>query len=189
MILYIAIIVGGMFLIALGVSLSFQVGYLETLGFTALAILIIMLIDGIVASVARLLPAKFADRTKKCFIVSAKEKKAYEKMKIRRWKEWIPEIGHLTGFRKNKIEDPKSLEYLDRFLLECCYGEMGHFWSVILGFSVLLFFPLTHTWWALSLFVALVNGALNLLPIFVLRYNSYKLEILRKNLIKKAKVA
>ena len=189
MILYLSIIIGGMFLIALGTSLGYQTRYLETLGFTALAIVIIISIDGLTATCARLLPKKCADRTKKCFQVSAKEKKFYEKLKIGAWKDWIPEIGHFTGFRKNKIDQPKNLEYLDRFLLECCYGEIGHSASVFSGFATLLFFPLTHTWVAISIPVSVVNAVLNVLPIFVLRYNAYKLEILRKSVLKKQGIA
>ena len=176
-----------MFLIAAGVALCYGVGYLQTLGFTALAILLIMLVDGVVAAFARLLPKRFADHTKKHFSVSVEEKKFYERLKIRLWKDKIPEIGHFTGFRKNKIDDPKNTAYIERFLLECCYGEIGHFWSVILGFIILLFYPLTHTWVALSIPVAVVNGVLNLLPICVLRYNFYKLKILQKSNLKRLK--
>lgn len=185
MILYLCTIVGSMFLIALGVSFGCQTSYLETLGFTGLAVLIILCIDGLTAAVARLLPKKCADRKKKCFQVSSKEKKIYEKMKIRAWKEYIPEIGHLTGFRKNKIDQPKNIEYLERYLLECCYGEIGHFSSMFTGFLTLLFFPLTEIWIAIAVPVAIVSAILNVLPIFVLRYNAYKLEILRKSVLKK----
>ncbi len=185
MVLYLSIILGGTFLIALGVSLGYGENYLVTLGFTALAVVVIMLIDGIAASIARLLPAKCAEPTCAVFTVSAKEKKFYEKLKIRKWKERIPAIKGFTGFNKDRIEDAKSLEYVERFLLECCYGELGHFGCMFLGFLILLFFPLSKTWVALSIPVAVVNAILHLLPITVLRYNAYKLEILRKNIIKK----
>ena len=97
----------------------------------------------------------------------------------------MPEIGHFTGFRKNKIADPKSVEYLDRFLLEICYGEIGHFFSLFFGFAILLMYPLTDTWFAISIPVAVVNFLLNLPTIFVLRYNCYKLEILLASNLKK----
>ncbi len=187
MILYLSIIIGGMFLIAFGVSLGYEENYLFTLGFTALAIVIIMLIDGVVASAALLLPKRCADHAKRIFTVSAEEKKFYEKLHIRRWKERIPSIEGFTGFRKDKVENPKSLEYIDRFLLECCYGELGHFGCMLLGFLTLLFFPFSNTWVALAIPVAIVNAFLHLLPIAVLRYNSYKLEILRKSILKKQK--
>ena len=77
------------------------------------------------------------------------------------------------------------MEYLDRFLLEICYGELGHFMSLPLGFLILLLFPISKLWLAISIPVAIVNLFLNLPSIFVLRYNSYKLVILRKSNLKK----
>ena len=38
--------------------------------------------------------------------------KIYNKLKVKKWKDKIPEIGHFTGFRKNKISDPKNPEYI-----------------------------------------------------------------------------
>jgi hypothetical protein len=46
-------------------------------------------------------------------------------------------------------------------------------------------FPLTKTWWAISIPVAIINVLLNLPSLFILRYNSYKLVVLRKSTIKK----
>ena len=136
-----------------------------------------------------MLPAKCANHEKKIFTVSAKEKKFYEKLKIRKWKDKVPEIGHFTGFRKNKLEDPQSVAYVDRFLLESCYGEIGHFFSCILGFLVLLLFPISKLWLAVAIPAAIVNVFLNLPSLFILRYNSYKLEILRKANLKKQRFA
>ena len=131
------------------------------------------------------MPKKIAQHDKKIFTVSAKEKKFYEKLKIRKWKDKVPEIGHFTGFRKNKISDPKSVEYVERFLMEACYGEVGHFLSLFFGFLVLLLFPIHKSWLAISIAVAIVNAMLNIPPILVLRYNSYKLEVLLASNIKK----
>ena len=185
MILYLTVILAAMLVISAVISLVEGKFFFIVLGFTALAVVIVILIDGLVATACRLLPAKCANHEKRIYTVSAKEKKFYEKLKIRKWKDKIPEIGHFTGFRKNKIADPKSVEYLDRFLLEACYGELGHFLSIFLGFLLLLFFPLTPLWWAISVPVAIINGLLNLPSLFILRYNSYKLEILRKSNLKK----
>lgn len=167
------------------VSLAFQTSFLWTLLWTAVAIVTIILVDGLVATVCRLLPKRFACSSDKFYQVSQKEKKFYEKLKIRKWKDKIPEIGHFTGFRKNKIADPQSVEYIERFLLEACYGELGHLWIMPVGFVILALFFISETWIALAIPVAIINAILNLLPVFVLRYNRYKLEILRKNLLKK----
>ena len=185
MILYLAIIAIAVAILTTVVSLASGEGFLLVLGFTGLAVVVVVAIDGLTATVSRLLPQKCAHHEKKIFAVSAKEKKFYEKLKIRKWKDKVPEIGHFTGFRKNKIADPKSVEYLDRFLLEICYGEIGHFVSLFTGFLILLLFPLTELWWAISVPVAVINALLNLPSLFILRYNSYKLKILRASNLKK----
>lgn len=185
MILYLCIISVCGALIALLVSLAYSTSFLWTLLYTVIAIVTIIVIDGLVATVCRLLPKKCANSEAKFYQVSQKEKRFYEKLKIRKWKDKIPEIGHFTGFRKNKIADPQSVEYVERFLLEACYGELGHLWIIPFGFLILLMFFISPTWIALAIPVACVNAVLNVLPVFVLRYNRYKLEVLRKNLLRK----
>lgn len=185
--LYLIVIFGCSLVISAIVALCMQMNFLLVFALTALAVVIEIAIDGLAATVARLLPRRFADHTKKQFVVSPKEKKLYEKLKIRAWKDKIPEIGHFTGFRKNKLADPKSVEYVERFLYESCYGELGHFWALFLGFAVLLLFPISKAWIALGIPVAIVNFVLNLFPILVLRYNSYKLTVLRNSILKKSK--
>lgn len=185
MILYLLIIFGCSLIVAASVALWSGQNFILLFGLVAIGVVFEILVDGLVATIARLMPAKFADHTKKIYQVSAKEKKFYEKLKIRLWKDKIPEIGHFTGFRKNKLADPQSVEYVERFLLESCYGELGHFFSLFLGFTVLLLYPLSDVWFALAIPVAIVNFFLNLPSLLVLRYNSYKLSILRKSLLKK----
>lgn len=183
--LYLTIIGACALIISTVITLAAKLNFFYVFGFTALAILLVIVIDALTATVARLLPKACANHEKKIFTVGAKEKKFYEKLKIRKWKDLVPEIGHFTGFRKNKIADPKSVEYLDRFLLEACYGEIGHFYSLFTGFLLLLLFPLTKIWFAVSLPVCIVNIFMNLPSLFILRYNSYKLVVLKKNLLKK----
>lgn len=180
MILYPIIICGGATLIATTTSFLRNEKFLSTLGFTWLAVVMVVLIDAIVAAVCRSLPESFADPERKIFAVSKKEKLFYERLKIRKWKDKIPEIGHLTGFRKNRLAEPNDPKYLHRFLLENCYGEIVHIVSVPCGFVILAFRRLTKTWISVALPVAIVNAILNILPIFVLRYNYYKLKILEK---------
>lgn len=185
MILYLCIIAVAVLLIATAVSLAASTAFFPVLGWTALATVTVMLIDAFTATACRLLPPKVANPEKKIFQVSAKEKKFYEKLKIRKWKDKVPEIGQFTGFRKNKLDDPKSVEYLDRFLLEISYGELGHIVSCLTSYLILLLFPVHPLWLAMAIPVATVSLLLNLPSLFILRYNSYKLRILRKNNLKK----
>ena len=183
--LYMLIIATAGLLISTVVTLVTKLNFFYVYLITALAILAVVLVDGAVATVSRLLPKSCANHESKIYVVTKEEKKFYEKIKIRQWKDKIPEMGHFTGFRKNKLVDPKSLEYVERFLLESCYGELGHFFSCFLGFVILLFYPVTEIWLAVSIPVAVINIFMNLPSLFILRYNSYKLRILRNSLVKK----
>lgn len=185
MILYLSIIGVCVLIISGIVAPIYNANFFYALGVAAFAAVLVIIVDALVATACRLLPKKWANHEKKIYMVSAKEKKFYEKLKIRKWKDYVPEIGHFTGFRKNKIVHPKSVEYLDRFLLEICYGEIGHTFSVPLGFLIVLLFPITKIWFAVAIPVGIVNVFMNLPSLFILRYNSYKLEVLRKSILKK----
>ncbi len=185
MILYLSIITAFSLIIAGAVTLVYGEFFFAVLGYTWVAIIAVMLIDGLTATISRLLPAKCANHEKKIFQVFAREKKFYEKLKIRKWKDKVPEIGQFTGFRKNKLENPQSVEYIERFLLEICYGEIGHFFSLFTGFLIVLLSPIKTYFWCVALPVAFINALMNLPSFFILRYNSYKLEILRKSLLRK----
>ncbi len=189
MILYMCIIAVAVAAIAAVVAIVADVGFVGVVAYTALATIAVIFVDGVTAAICRVLPAKWVDSEKKIFHVSAKEKKFYEKLKIRKWKDKVPEIGHFTGFRKNKIVDPKSVEYLNRFLLESAYGEVGHLVSCFTGFLILLLFPIYRLWLAVSIPVAIVSVLLNLPSYMILRYNSYKLRVLRDSTVKKLRRA
>lgn len=183
--IYLSIISTASLFIGVSTALIFKVSFFASFGCTWLAILAVVVVDALTATLCRLLPGKCANPEKKVFNVSNKEKRFYEKLKIRKWKDLVPEIGQFTGFRKNQIVDPKSVEYLDRFLAEICYGEIGHIVSVFTGFLILWLFPSTGFWISIALSVAVINALMNLPSLFILRYNSYKLKILRKNALKK----
>ncbi len=185
MILYMCVIAVAVAAIAAVVAIAAGQGYVEVVSYTALAAIAVMFVDGITAAICRALPAKIANPEKQIFHVSQKEKKFYEKLKIRKWKDKVPEIGQFTGFRKNKLGDPKSLEYLDRFLLESAYGEIGHIVSCLTSFLILLLFPAYKLWFAVAVPVAFVSVVMNIPSFMILRYNSYKLRVLRDSTAKK----
>lgn len=103
---------------------------------------------------------------KKIYVCSRKEKQFYEKLKIRKWKEKVPEIGHFTGFRKNKVAEPKNPLYIQRFLNEICYGKLGHFVSVFTGFILLTISFILPNTFHYGLYIAIINGILNIFPIW-----------------------
>ncbi len=185
MILYSVLIAIAVLVLSLVVWLVTSANFFMILGLSVLAVVIAIAINGLTAAICRWLPKKVAHPDNKIYRVSAKEKKFYEKLKIRKWKDKVPEIGHFTGFRKNKIADPKSVEYLERFLMEIGYGELGHFVSCFTSFLLILFFPLFPHWFAISVPVSIIAMLFNIPSFMILRYTSYKLQILRGSLLKK----
>ncbi len=183
--LYLLLIAVAIFGIAGVVSPVMSLDFFSVLAATTFAAFTVILMDGLTATICRLLPKKCANHKLKIYQVSAKEKKFYEKLKIRKWKDKVPEIGQFTGFRKNKIVDPKSLEYLERFLLEICYGEIGHSVSCATGFLILLLYPIYPYWLHVAIPVAIVSVLFNIPSFIILRYNSYKLRVLWKTTVKR----
>ena len=142
-----------------------SLGLWPVLGLSVLAAVAAIAVDGLFAFLIRRLPAKWFAHDKKIFCASAREKKFYEKLKIRKWKDKIPELGQFTDFHKNHIADPKNNAYLERYMLEAAYGEVIHFVGLFVGFLVIFFFPLRY-WYCLGLPVAIVNILLNLPSVF-----------------------
>ena len=158
---------------------------------TVVSTLAVILIDGITATIVRLLPKKWFKPFSRRFKVFKWEKNFYQKLGIKKWKEFVPEIGHFTGFRKNKIKEPTNNKYIERYLLEINYGRVGHFASFFTGFLIMFIFPLNQ-FINFALPVALVNILMNAMSWTILRYNTPKLMALyehnKRNKLKPANI-
>ena len=144
-----------------------------------LSTIAIIIIDGILALIIHSFPDKWFNKNKKCFFVHKNERYFYEKLHIKSWKDKIPELGKLGGFKKNKMNHPNNLEYLKKFIIENNKGVTIHLTGAFFGFLVIFILPLRYAF-RIGFWIACVNGILNLLPTFVLRYNNYKLNIVIK---------
>ena len=147
---------------------------------TIIGVIVVIGIDGIIASLIRHMPEKYFDYHKKVFETSKAEYKFYKLIGVKKWKEHVPELGMFTGFRKNKIANPKDPAYLSRYILEACYGIIIHFWSVPFSFLIMLldikmYSGNSNLWLTVLLPVAIVNAILIVLPAFILKYNLPKL--------------
>ena len=123
------------------------------------------------------LPKKVFNPFLKCYRIAKGERKFYEKIGIRKWKDRIPEAGQLfANFGKSEILDTSNNEYIYKFMSETIYAELMHWLSAL--FSVfIIFIDLS-----IALYVALPliigNVILNILPVMVQRYNRPKLMVL-----------
>ena len=174
--LYLTVIIGGAIIIAVANSIvGFSIELLLTnLLAVAIGVVAIIAQDGIGALIIRrLTPKKWYLPEKRIFHVSAKERKFYTKLKIKKWKDHVPELGLFTGFSKSEIKEAEDAEYLCKFLLESNYGVMIHIANALFGF-VIAFIPLCA---APSIWIPIyaVNFILSILPVAILRYTSHTL--------------
>lgn len=144
---------------------------------TIVHIVAVIGIDAIIAFLIRRLPGKWFRKDTGVFKINKWERKYYEKIGIKKWKDKIPEWGKLTSFSKSKLENPNDNEYVSRFLLECRYGELIHLLGMILGFLIIFIMDLKFCL-NFAIPVALVNGFLNYPSYAILRYNRPKLLVL-----------
>lgn len=133
-------------------------------------------IQGLLAFITHSFKDKYYSPEHKLYQVGKKERKFYEKIGIKHWKDKVWDLGALGGFRKNKIKNPNDSEYLYRFIIESNKGMLGHILGICFGFLNFVILPFNCAL-TISLPVAIVGFVLGLLPIFVLRYNLPKLTI------------
>lgn len=172
--------------IILNTAITWHYAVLATIVFTIFAFLIDLITSGIVM----ILPKKMFNHTNKMFRVFKWEKKFYEKIGIKKWKDYLPigagPIG--IGFKKDKVYEPNNPDYILTFLQESCIAEFMHFISLLAGFIILIFAP-PHTLFSIALPVAIVNFVLQLLPFITQRYNRPKLAVMYRRAKKYAHIS
>ena len=138
-------------------------------------------LDGLLAIIINKLPDRFFGVDNPAYRVSDAEQKLYKKWKVRRWKDKVWELGGMGGFSKKSLIDPKSPEYIEKFIVECNKGVLTHRLSYPIGFLPMVFIPNICAF-SVALPVAVVNLFLNILPTLALRYNTPKLKMLLKRM-------
>ena len=162
-----AIIIGVANLVIMALNVVLQNGVLIFLLAPPTATVFVIALDGVGAALVRRFPEKIFSPDHRFFVADKKERDFYKRLKIKKWKAKIPELGGFTNFHKDKIESKTDKQYLRRFLLEINYGVIIHLQNAFFGFLTLaLPFPISVT-----LPVAIVNFVLSLMPMAVLRYN------------------
>ena len=182
--LYIAIVFIGTFISSiLGVFVGVpHTGVTESRVFAIIIIslLVLVLIDAVCALFVRYcLPKKVFNPFLKIYNVGKNERKFYERIGIRKWKDRIPEAGQLfANFSKTEIADMTNNEYVCKFMSETIYAEIMHWLSLL--FSFLIIFIDLRLALTVGLPLVIGNMILNLMPVLVQRYNRPKLMVLYK---------
>jgi len=145
------------------------------------AVIAVIAVDGLFAYIVHKMPDHWFDIDKKFFSVSDKERKFYDKIKIKKWKDQILELGGLGGFSKKNIQSNPNKEYFKKFLIESNKGVITHIIGAIFGFTIILFFPMDCVLY-ITLPITIINFVMNLPSLFILRYNTPKLLVCYKRL-------
>lgn len=150
-------------------------------------VVIEFVLDGLFAFLVHLMPKKWFKFDNKFYNVSDKERKFYEKIKIRKWKDKVWELGGLGGFSKKSLQSNPDKEYFERFLIESNKGVMTHILGCFVGFLLIPIYLPFSCILSVSLPIAIVNLVLNLPSLFILRYNTPKLMVAYKRLCRQEK--
>ena len=128
-------------------------------------------LDGFIAIVINKMPDAWFGVDNPAYNVTERERKMYKKLKVKRWKNKVWELGGLGGFSKGAIASPDDPKYIEKFIIECNKGVLTHRLAYPAGFLAMLTLkmPLALT---IALPVAVVNLFLNILPTIVLRNNT-----------------
>ena len=138
-------------------------------------------LDGSIAILINKMPDGWFGVENPAYRVSKKETALYKKLKVRRWKDRVWELGGLGGFSKKVLREPNDPRYIEKFIVECNKGVLTHRLSYPIGFLAMLTLPNLCAL-TIALPVAVVNLFLNILPTIVLRYNTPMLQAVLKRL-------
>lgn len=142
-------------------------------------------LDGLIAIIINKLPDRLFGVDNRLYQVSEAERKLYKKLKVRKWKDKVWELGGLGGFSKRKIVEPNNPAYIAQFIIECNKGVLTHRLSYPIGFLPILLFPNVCAF-SIAMPVAIVNLFLNILPTLALRYNTPKLHMMLTRMHRKS---
>ena len=138
-------------------------------------------LDGLIAFAVNKLPDRLFGVENPAYRVSEWEKRLYKRLRVRKWKDRVWELGGLGGFSKKKLLEPGNPKYIEKFIIECNKGVLTHRLSYPAGFLAMLFYNDVRAF-SIALPVASVNLFLNVLPTLALRYNTPKLKAILKRM-------
>lgn len=144
---------------------------------------IVVIIDTLFAILVGILPKKWFGVNNKLLSVSKKEQKFYEKLHIRKWKDYVWDLGCLGGFSKQEVKDPKDPRYFEKFIIESNRGVTEHTLGIVVSYVIIFIYP--QYAWSVGVPIALVNTLLNSMSTMVLRYNLPKLKTAYTILVKR----
>ena len=119
----------------------------------------------------RLLPKRWFTGDAKVYQVSEREIKFLNKIKVKTWKEKIPNIAKIK-YKSSDIQiDPKDPKFVKKLLTETCYAESLHISCIVTAVVAALCIVKTRWFLTMALPIAIVYTFFNIPSILVQRYN------------------
>ena len=107
---------------------------------------ITMLPAAVFLFVGRAMPKGAFDENKKIFQVGKIRQNICSVLHVKSWKDKIPVGGRVAGFRMNRLDNPKDVSYLNRYVYESCFAEWLHTSCAVWAIAMLVFLPLVIGW-------------------------------------------
>jgi glycosyl-4,4'-diaponeurosporenoate acyltransferase len=130
--------------------------------------------SALVGLAAHLLPTRWLTRDGfvLCLRPAERDRSVYRRMRIKRWKDRLPEAGSLFagGFSKRAMRQ-RDPAYLERFVVETRRAELTHWWVMLAAPFFLLWNPV-----ALGAVMVVYALAANVPCLLVQRYNRARLQ-------------
>ena len=169
-----------LFLINLIIDFSFATLLNILLGFVCVMLPSLFITIGI-----RFMPKQWFNFENKIYQVGSGERKLLNKLKVKSWKQYVPDLGQTVNFKKDKLQNPNDNEYLKKFLNETCYGEVVHELCIVSAMLSLIYVP-HNIFWTIALPIAICFSLFNFPPILIQRYNRPRLIIQYKRNLQKS---
>ncbi len=181
MLYFILITISVIFIFSLNIPIAlhntFSIGTIFLHFFIAVAFC--GLISFLIMLMIHKLPSKYFKPDLKFFKTFKIEKQIYKILKVKKWKDKVPELGKFGGFEKNKLKDPTNPKYLEEFLTDSCKSEAIHSLSAFL--AIFMFFIIPKPFKLLiALPVFIVNFICHIMPVLIQRYMRPRLLTLYK---------
>lgn len=156
--------------LVIGINMIFDFSIFPFLYFWL--VLIIIISPTVISHfIEKIYPKKWYDRNRKLYKERNFEKKFFEIIKIKKWKDNVPQFLNIKNITQAKDNtDVRESEYMDFFVFETCRAEHAHLCFIIAAMVCWLFVP-DALKLKFGLPVLLVWSFYNLLSILIQRYN------------------
>ena len=134
----------------------------------------VIIVDAIVATIIRHMDEKHFDYHKKIFNASKEKLAFYKAIGVKKWKDHTLELGFLNGFRKNRVQQPNDIQYINKFIVECNRGYLTHLICVFIVVPLIFIAPSKYQL-NVVLPIIVANAIINYMSVMILRFNVYKL--------------